>query len=186
MKRLFDLFLAIPCIVLLTPLGLIISIAIKLDSEGPIFHLSDRIGKRNIKFKMVKFRTMYANTPQVATHLLGDPKAKITRVGRFLRQTSLDEVPQLWNILVGEMSLVGPRPALFNQQDLIDLRTLNSVHTILPGVTGWAQINGRDSISIVQKVQLDQHYLCHQSISFDVRIIFRTIIKIFNRENIAH
>ena len=165
---------------------LIISFLIKFTSYGPIFFCSDRIGKNNIRFKMLKFRTMYLNTPAVATHLLKNPSLYLTPIGSFLRKTSLDEIPQLWNILLGDMSFIGPRPALYNQYNLIELRTSKGVHHLTPGLTGWAQVNGRDDLSIAQKVIFDAEYLKRKSFIFDLKILYLTFIKIIRREGIRH
>lgn len=183
--RIFDLILAsFAAIILLIPF-LVIALAIKLTSKGPAIHWSKRVGKNNIIFLMPKFRTMRIDTPQLATHLL-DGQNYLTPIGGFLRKTSLDEIPQLISVLKGEMSLVGPRPALFNQEDLIALRTQRNVHMLLPGVTGWAQINGRDEISIPLKVKLDATYFEKRSLMFNCKIIFLTILKVILRKNIVH
>lgn len=173
-------------IVILLPLFALISLVIKLTSRGPVLHISERIGKGNQNFNMPKFRTMSIDTPQLATHLLKDGKKYTTRVGKILRKTSLDELPQLFSVLKGEMSFVGPRPALFNQFDLKNLRTQSGVDSLVPGITGWAQINGRDDIELSRKVELDLYYLNHQSFSFDLIIIFKTIFKVFFFSNITH
>jgi O-antigen biosynthesis protein WbqP len=186
MKRAFDLLLALAtAIFLLLPL-LAISIMVKLTSKGPIFYWSDRVGRNNNIFKMPKFRSMRIGTPAVATHLLSNPNAYLTPIGSFLRKSSLDELPQLWSIIKGDMSFVGPRPALFNQDDLIELRTRAGVHHLTPGLTGWAQINGRDELPIPQKVALDTEYLHRQSLVFDINIIFLTVWKVLARDNVAH
>ncbi|MFM0011364.1 sugar transferase [Paraburkholderia sediminicola] len=186
MKRLFDIVLAsIAGVLLLVPM-LLIAALVRLTSPGPALYWSDRVGRSNDIFRMPKFRSMRTDTPAVATHLLGDPDAYVTSVGHFLRKSSLDELPQLWNIITGEMSFVGPRPALFNQQDLIELRTRNGVHTLLPGLTGWAQVNGRDELPIPDKVALDVEYLHKQSFFFDVQIIVMTFAKVIRRDGISH
>lgn len=186
MKRLFDLIIAICTgIVLLLPLVLI-ALAVRLTSKGPALYWSDRVGRNNIIFKMPKFRSMRVGTPAVATHLLADPKAHLTPIGSFLRKSSLDELPQLWSILVGDMSFVGPRPALFNQHDLIELRTQQGVHTLLPGLTGWAQVNGRDELPIPVKVKLDVEYLRRHSLWFDIHILWMTFVKVLRREGVSH
>ena len=186
MKRTFDLLLAFLFLAfLLLPL-LMLALAVRLTSPGPILYWSDRIGRDNATFKMPKFRSMYSGTPTVATHLLGNPDAHLTSIGSFLRKNSLDELPQLWNIIKGDMSFVGPRPALFNQYDLIELRTRNSVHNLLPGLTGWAQINGRDELPISEKVAFDIEYLNRRSFWFDLRIIITTALKVIKRDNVAH
>jgi len=186
MKRLFDIFFSLLLFTLLLPLILLISLSIKLTSNGPILYSSDRIGKNNIPFKMLKFRTMNLNTPAVATHLLKEPSQYLTLVGSFLRNTSFDEIPQLFNILEGDMSFVGPRPALFNQYDLIKLRTSKGVHHLPPGLTGWAQVNGRDDLSIAKKVIFDTEYLKKKSFTFDLKILYLTFLKIIRREGIRH
>ena len=186
MKRIFDLILAILILSFsLIPLFLI-AMAVRLSSKGPVLHWSDRVGRNNLIFSMPKFRTMHIETPQIATHLLRNPKRYETSIGPFLRKTSLDELPQLFNIFKGDMSFVGPRPALFNQHDLIQHRTKAKVHRLLPGLTGWAQINGRDTLSIPDKVALDAEYLKQQSFVFDVKIIWTTVLKVLRRDGISH
>ncbi len=186
MKRLFDILLGIVAgLVLLLPIVLT-GLAVRLTSRGPALYWSDRVGRNNSTFKMPKFRSMQVGTPAVATHLLNDPDVYLTPIGSFLRKSSLDELPQLWSILVGDMSFVGPRPALFNQDDLISLRTEQGVHRLLPGLTGWAQVNGRDEIPIPEKVALDAEYLRRQSLWFDIRIIWLTFIKVLHSEGISH
>ena len=186
MKRLFDLFLTLCAgAVLLLPV-MIVAIAVRLTSRGPALYWSDRIGRDNLIFKMPKFRSMRVGTPAVATHLLSDPRVYLTPIGSFLRKSSLDELPQLWSILVGDMSFVGPRPALFNQQDLIDLRTQHGVDVLVPGLTGWAQVNGRDELPISAKVQLDIEYLQRRSFWFDIRILWLTFVKVLRREGVTH
>lgn len=167
------------------PIVLIV-LAIKLTSPGPVLYWSDRVGLHNCIFKMPKFRSMYIGTPVVATHLLQNPQQSLTPIGSFLRKSSLDELPQLWSILKGDMSFVGPRPALFNQEDLIALRTKKGVHKLVPGLTGWAQINGRDELPIPQKVQLDFEYLERRSLLFDLKILWITVLKVFARDGVAH
>lgn len=185
-KRLFDIFFVLSAIaILLLPL-IIVAILVKLTSKGPVIYWSDRIGKDNKIFKMPKFRTMHTNTPALATHLLQDPSKHLTSIGSFLRKSSLDEIPQLWSILKGDMSIVGPRPALFNQYDLIELRTNSGVSQLLPGLTGLAQIKGRDELSIPEKVAFDVEYLKNRSFILDLKIIFLTFIKIVKRANITH
>jgi O-antigen biosynthesis protein WbqP len=185
-KRFFDFLLALfSLLVLVVPIA-IVAIAVRLTSPGPIFYWSDRVGCRNKIFRMPKFRSMRIGTPAVATHLLADPNSFLTPIGSFLRKSSLDELPQLWSILVGEMSFVGPRPALFNQDDLIALRTEHGVHELLPGLTGWAQVNGRDELPIPEKVKLDVEYLHHQSFLFDFRILWLTFIKVVRRDGVSH
>jgi O-antigen biosynthesis protein WbqP len=165
---------------------LLIAVLVRLTSVGPVLYWSDRVGKNNKIFRMAKFRSMRIDTPSVATHLLVNPEIYLTPIGGFLRRSSLDELPQLWSILRGDMSLVGPRPALFNQEDLVELRTQNNVHTLVPGLTGWAQINGRDELPIDVKVALDVEYMRRQSLIFDVRIIFLTVLKVFRQEGVSH
>ena len=186
MKRLFDFTLAVLSgLVLLAPLVLV-ALAVRLTSAGPALYWSDRVGQSNRIFKMPKFRSMRVGTPAVATHLLTNPDVYLTPIGAFLRKSSLDELPQLWSILVGDMSFVGPRPALFNQHDLIELRTRHGVDQLKPGLTGWAQINGRDELPIPQKVALDVEYLQRQSFAFDLRIILLTALKVIRRDGISH
>ena len=186
MKRIFDLTLAIlASFVLLVPIGLV-SLFVKLTSQGPIVYWSDRLGRGNKIFRMPKFRTMRIDTPAVATHLLSNPEQFLTPIGSFLRRSSLDELPQLWSILRGDMSFVGPRPALFNQDDLIGLRTRCGVDQMTPGLTGWAQINGRDELPIPEKVQLDVEYMQRQSFWFDLKIIFFTFLKVLKKDGITH
>lgn len=186
MKRLFDLLLALIATVILALPLLIVALTVRLTSPGPVLYWSDRVGQRNRIFKMPKFRTMRIGTPAVATHLLQNPAQFLTPVGSFLRKSSLDELPQLWSILVNDMSFVGPRPALFNQDDLIALRTEHGVDRLLPGLTGWAQINGRDDLPIPQKVQLDVVYLKQQSLALDIKIIFLTFLKVIKRDGVTH
>jgi O-antigen biosynthesis protein WbqP len=182
----FDLLLCLLAgMVLLLPLVLV-AIAVRLTSKGPALYWSDRVGRNNVIFKMPKFRSMRLGTPAVATHLLGNPAAHLTPIGSFLRKSSLDELPQLWSILVGDMSFVGPRPALFNQHDLMALRTEKGVHILVPGLTGWAQVNGRDELPIPQKVQLDVVYLQRQSLWFDIRILWLTFVKVLRRDGVSH
>ncbi len=165
---------------------LLLAIAVRLTSKGPALNWSDRVGRNNVIFKMPKLRSMRVGTPAVATHLLADASSHLTPIGSFLRKSSLDELPQLWNILVGDMSFVGPRPALFNQQDLIALRTAQGVHALVPGLTGWAQVNGRDELPIPDKVKLDVVYLQRQSLWFDIRILWLTFVKVLRREGVSH
>jgi len=186
MKRIFDIALAIfAALMLLLPL-VVTAVMVKLTSKGPALYWSDRVGRNNQIFKMPKFRSMQVGTPAVATHLLSNPDTYLTPIGSFLRKSSLDELPQLWNILKGDMSFVGPRPALFNQQDLIELRTKAGVHHLTPGLTGWAQINGRDELPIPQKVALDVEYLHRRSLWFDIYIIFMTAMKVIRRDGVVH
>jgi O-antigen biosynthesis protein WbqP len=164
----------------------LVAIIVRLTSKGPALYWSDRVGLNNVIFKMPKFRSMHLGTPAVATHLLADAQAHLTPMGSFLRKSSLDELPQLWSILIGEMSFVGPRPALFNQQDLIALRTEQGVHALKPGLTGWAQVNGRDDLPLPEKVRLDVAYLQRQSLWFDVRILWLTFVKVLRRDGVLH
>lgn len=185
-KRFFDLTLAMIAAVILVAPILIVALAVRLTSSGPVVYWSNRVGRGNEIFKMPKFRTMRLGTPAVATHLLVDAKSHLTPVGSFLRRTSLDELPQLWSILAGHMSFVGPRPALFNQDDLIELRTQQGVHVLLPGLTGWAQVNGRDELPIPEKVKLDTEYLHRQSLPFDIRILWMTFLKVLHMDGVSH
>jgi O-antigen biosynthesis protein WbqP len=185
-KRLFDFIAALAAAVVFSIPVLIVAMAVRLTSPGPILYWSDRVGRGNRIFRMPKFRSMRIDTPAVATHLLKDPKIYLTPIGSFLRKSSLDELPQLWCILKGEMSIVGPRPALFNQHDLIALRTERGVDALLPGLTGWAQVNGRDELPIPQKVALDEDYLRQRSFLFDLKIIFLTALKVVRRDGVTH
>ena len=185
-KRIFDLILAMLAAVVLALPVLLVALAVRLTSSGPALYWSDRVGRHNRIFRMPKFRSMRIGTPAVATHLLKDPNAYLTPIGSFLRKSSLDELPQLWSILVGDMSFVGPRPALFNQDDLIALRTEQGVHELVPGLTGWAQINGRDELPIPEKVKLDVEYLQRQSLWFDIRILWLTFLKVVQRDGVSH
>jgi O-antigen biosynthesis protein WbqP len=186
MKRLLDVACALLIgVLLLLPL-VVLAVMVRLTSPGPALYWSDRVGQNNRIFRMPKFRSMRIDTPAVATHLLPDPDACLTPIGSFLRKSSLDEVPQLWSVLTGDMSLVGPRPALFNQDDLIELRTRHGVHRLMPGITGWAQINGRDELPIPQKVALDVEYLQKRSFLFDLRILFLTVWRVLVRQGVAH
>lgn len=178
--------MALAAALILSPLFLIIAIVVKATSRGPIIFWSDRVGRNNRLFLMPKFRSMRVGAPAVATHLLVEPSQHLTPVGAFLRRTSLDELPQLWSIIIGDMSFVGPRPALFNQDDLIALRTSKGVHELVPGLTGWAQVNGRDEISISRKVEYDEEYLRRRSLAFDAYIIALTVVKVVRREGITH
>jgi len=186
MKRVLDLFLALAALVLLCVPLLGVALLVRLTSRGPALYWSDRVGRNNIIYRMPKFRSMRLETPAVATHLLNDPQRYLTPIGSFLRKSSLDELPQLWNIIKGDMSFVGPRPALFNQDDLIALRKQYGVDQLLPGLTGWAQINGRDELPIPQKVALDVEYMKRQSLGFDLKIIFLTAMKVMRRESVSH
>ncbi|MGV8803649.1 MAG: sugar transferase [Polaromonas sp.] len=186
MKRLFDIAVALLAgLILLLPL-LLTALLVKITSPGPVLYWSERVGRHNRLFKMPKFRSMRVGTPALATHLLDNPQAWLTPVGSFLRKSSLDELPQLWSILKGDMSLVGPRPALFNQHDLMALRTQYGVHELVPGLTGWAQINGRDELPIPQKVALDVQYLQRRSFWFDMKILILTFIKVVRHESVSH
>ena len=186
MTRLFDLVLAVcVAVVLVLPIASI-ALLVKLTSKGSVLYWSNRVGRNNRIFRMPKFRSMRVGTPPVATHLLADPSAHLTPIGGLLRKSSLDELPQLWSILRGDMSFVGPRPALFNQDDLIALRTQQGVHELVPGLTGWAQINGRDELPIPEKVKLDAEYLQRSSLGFDVLIMWRTLIKILASDGVSH
>jgi O-antigen biosynthesis protein WbqP len=186
MKRLFDLLLVLTAgVILILPI-VAVAVAVRLTSPGPALYWSDRVGRYNRIFRMPKFRSMRIGTPAVATHLLQDPDAWLTPIGAFLRKTSLDELPQLWSILTGDMSFVGPRPALFNQDDLVALRTARGVHELVPGLTGWAQINGRDELPIPDKVELDVEYLRRRSFLFDLRILWQTVVKVLRRDGVSH
>jgi O-antigen biosynthesis protein WbqP len=186
MKRAFDFILAlVALIVFLVPI-VIVALLVKLTSKGPVLYWSDRVGQHNKIFKMPKFRTMLVNTPVVATHILASPEQFLTPVGSFLRKSSLDELPQLWSIIKGDMSFVGPRPALFNQDDLVALRTESGVSGLIPGLTGWAQINGRDELPIPEKVKLDTEYMKHRSFLFDIKILGMTFLKVLRRDGITH
>ena len=186
MKRWFDLIISVcAALLLLLPIALV-ALAVRLTSKGPVLYWSDRVGRHNTIFKMPKFRSMRVGTPAVATHLLADPNSHLTPIGSFLRKSSLDELPQLWSILVGDMSLVGPRPALFNQDDLVALRTLHGVDALVPGLTGWAQVNGRDELPIPDKVKLDVQYLHRQSLWLDLRILWLTLVKVLRRDGVSH
>jgi O-antigen biosynthesis protein WbqP len=185
-KRLFDVLLVVcATIVLALPVALT-ALAVRLTSPGPALYWSDRVGRGNQIFRMPKFRSMRVGTPAVATHLLTNATSHLTPIGGFLRKSSLDELPQLWSILVGDMSFVGPRPALFNQHDLIALRTEQGVHAITPGLTGWAQVNGRDELPIPDKVALDAQYLRQRSLGFDLRILWLTLVKVVRRDGVSH
>lgn len=186
MKRVVDVTLAVSILLVTAPLGAIIALLIKVTSPGPVLYWSDRVGRGNQLFRMPKFRTMRVDTPVVATHLLTDPARHLTPVGGVLRRTSMDELPQVWSILTGRMSFVGPRPALFNQDDLIALRTATGVHELTPGLTGWAQVRGRDDLPIPRKVELDVEYLHRRSIRFDLRILWQTAATVRRGDGVAH
>lgn len=185
-KRLFDVTLALGVLMAFAVPGLLVALLVKATSAGPVLYWSPRVGCGNRIFQMPKFRSMRIDTPVVATHLLERPEDWLTPIGRFLRSSSLDEVPQLWSILRGDMSFVGPRPALFNQSDLIALRTEQGVHVLVPGLTGWAQINGRDELPTPAKVKLDAYYLQHRSFGFDLAILARTVMKVLRSDGVAH
>ncbi len=186
MKRLFDLVLAMILGILFAALFIVLALAVRLTSKGPVLYWTNRVGRDNQIFRMPKFRSMLVGTPLVATHLLPNPQSFMTPIGSFLRRSSLDELPQIWSILVGDMSFVGPRPALYNQDDLIALRTMKQVHTLVPGLTGWAQVNGRDELPISVKVNLDFEYMQRQSFFFDVYILYLTFIKVLGRDGVTH
>jgi O-antigen biosynthesis protein WbqP len=186
MKRTVDLVLSVIALFILIIPILLVALVVKLTSRGPAIYWSDRVGRYNHIFSMPKFRTMKIDTPAVATHLLSNPDSYLTPVGSFLRKSSLDELPQLWSIFRGDMSWVGPRPALFNQNDLISLRTERQVHSLVPGLTGWAQINGRDELPIPDKVTLDVFYLEHRSFMLDMKILFLTFLKVIKRDGVSH
>jgi len=186
MKRFLDISLALLLLIIFIVPFILVLVLVKFTSHGPGIYWSSRVGKSNLLFVMPKFRTMRLGTPAVASHLLDNASSYLTPIGSFLRKTSLDELPQLWSILKGDMSFVGPRPALVNQQDLIALRTLNGVHELLPGLTGWAQVNGRDDLAIPMKVKFDKEYLQRQSLWFDIKILWLTAIKVAYRAGIAH
>jgi O-antigen biosynthesis protein WbqP len=186
LKRIFDFSLACILSALFLLPGLILCLVIKLTSKGPVIYWSDRVGKNNTIFKMPKFRTMIKETPSLATHLLKNPKFYLTPIGSFLRKSSLDEMPQLLSILVGNMSFVGPRPALFNQTDLIRMRNKMGISTLCPGLTGWAQVNGRDELTLKEKVNLEVEYLHRNSFIFDLKILWITLLRVINKQNISH
>jgi O-antigen biosynthesis protein WbqP len=185
-KRAIDLLLAAVTLSIFSPAMVFVAIMVLISSPGPAIYWSDRVGQRNRIFKMPKFRTMRIDTPAVATHLLSDPGKALTPIGSFLRRTSLDELPQLWSILKGDMSFVGPRPALFNQYDLVELRTACGVDVLVPGLTGWAQVNGRDALSIADKVEFDLQYLKRRSFFMDIKILYMTFIKVIRRAGVSH
>lgn len=186
LKRTFDILVALAGLAVGWPILLALGLAVRLDSPGPALHWSKRVGRDNRLFAMPKFRSMRTDTPDVATHLLEDPGRWLTRLGPLLRRTSLDELPQLWSVLIGDMSLVGPRPALFNQEDLIALRTEAGVHRLRPGVTGWAQVNGRDDLPIPEKVVLDADYLARRSWGLDLQIILATARAALSGRGVSH
>lgn len=186
MKRAFDLLLAALAGIILAVPVLMVALLVRVTSPGPVLYWSERVGRGNKIFRMPKFRSMRVGTPAVATHLLADASSHLTPIGSFLRKSSMDELPQLWSILVGDMSFVGPRPALFNQDDLISLRTKQGVHLLVPGLTGWAQVNGRDELPIPAKVSLDFEYLQQRSFAFDIRILWLTFVKVLRRDGVSH
>ena len=186
MKRIFDLLLACVAVAAMAIPILLTALLVKLTSRGPALYWSDRVGRNNTVFRMPKFRSMKTGVPALATHLLSDASAYLTPIGPFLRKSSLDELPQLWSILVGDMSFVGPRPALFNQNDLIAMRTQAGVHRLAPGLTGWAQVNGRDELSIPDKVKLDAEYQRRQSFGFDLHILWLTFVRVLRRDGVSH
>ena len=186
LKRCFDLILALMVLAFAALPLLIVALLVRLTSPGPVLYWSDRVGRYNRIFKMPKFRSMRVDTPAVASHLLTNPETYLTPIGSFLRTSSLDELPQLWSIVVGDMSFVGPRPALYNQDDLVALRTKHGVHALTPGLTGWAQVNGRDELPIPEKVKLDVEYLHQRSFWFDLRILWLTFIRVSRRDGVAH
>ena len=186
MKRLFDITLTLLLLPILLVVMIVIALLVRLTSKGPVIHLSDRVGRKNIIFKMPKFRTMHSMSPNIASNLLKNPENYLTNIGSFLRKSSLDEIPQIISVLKGDMSIVGPRPALFNQYDLIKLRTESSIDQLLPGVTGWAQVNGRDNLTTTEKVTFDVEYLNRMSLSFDLKVLWRSILIMVSRKNISH
>ncbi len=186
MKRSFDILVSLSALLLLSPLLLVVGIMVRIASPGPALHWSKRIGRGNRLFWMPKFRTMRIDTPQLPTHLLTDPGRWVAPGGRFLRATSLDELPQLWSVLRGHMSLVGPRPALFNQDDLVELRTQEGVHLLRPGITGWAQINGRDELPIPLKVEFDAEYARRMSFLFDLKVMVLTVVRALAGRGVSH
>jgi len=186
MKRIFDIVLVTMFFIVFSFPMLIIALLVKITSKGPVLYWSDRVGKYNTIFKMPKFRTMMSDTPAMATHLMKNPEQYCTPVGSFLRKSSLDELPQLYSVLKGDMSFVGPRPALFNQDDLIELRTKKGIHQLIPGITGWAQINGRDDLPIPEKVDLDEYYLNHRSFMFDLKTLFMTFLSVISSQGVQH
>jgi len=186
LKRLFDLTAGLLAAICLALPIVLITLAVRFTSPGPVLYWSERVGRRNVTFRMPKFRSMRVGTPAVATHLLANSADYLTPIGSFLRKTSLDELPQLWSILKGDMSFVGPRPALFNQDDLIALRTDAGVHELVPGLTGWAQVNGRDELPIPDKAKLDIEYLQRRSLAFDLWILWLTLLKVLRRDGVFH
>lgn len=188
-KRIFDILLASAAAIVLLPLILIVFLLVKITSRGPALYWSKRVGVNNKLFNMPKFRSMRVDTPALATHIMNQQENSdqyLTPIGSFIRKSSLDEIPQLWSVLTGDMSMVGPRPALFNQDDLMQLRVDAGVHLLRPGITGWAQVNGRDEIPIPQKVGFDVHYLKHHTMILDCYIIFLTVMKVLRRDDVSH
>jgi O-antigen biosynthesis protein WbqP len=186
MKRLFDLVVVLLFVVILFIPIVVVTILVRFTSKGPVIYWSVRVGKKNKTFKMPKFRTMIVSTPTIATHMLDAPDSYLSPIGGFLRRTSLDELPQLFSVLKGDMSIIGPRPALFNQNDLIELRTKKGVEKLTPGITGLAQVNGRDELSIPEKVELDEEYMNHQSFFFDMKILWLTFLKVIRSDGVSH
>jgi len=186
MKRFLDFVLALLCLLLLAPVALLLALAVRISSPGAVLYWSDRVGRDNQIFRMPKFRSMRSDTPALPTHMLMDPQRWLTPIGPFLRETSLDELPQLWSILKGDMSFVGPRPALFNQEDLVALRTHRGIHQLTPGLTGWAQVNGRDELTIAEKVEFDMEYLVRRSFLFDLKILWLTFVRVLSRDAVSH
>ncbi len=186
MKRIFDLFIGVILLIFLFTPMILITIAILLTSRGPVLYWSDRVGKNNKTFRMPKFRSMLIGTPTIATHLLDNPSAYLSPIGSFLRRSSLDELPQLFSVLKGDMSFVGPRPALFNQDELITLRREKGIDKLLPGITGWAQVNGRDILSVTDKIDLDEVYMQRQSFWFDMKILWMTFLKVIKQDGVSH
>ncbi len=185
-KRTLDVLMALPLLLLTSPLLIVVAVLIRATSKGPALHWSDRVGIENRIFRMPKFRSMRVDTPQLPTHLISDPANYLTPIGSFLRRSSLDELPQLFSILAGDLSFVGPRPALFNQNDLVALRTERGIHMLVPGLTGWAQVNGRDELPIPVKVQFDYEYLQRRSFLFDLQIVWMTLVKVLRAEGVQH
>jgi len=186
LKRFFDLAMASFLLCFLSIPILVVGLLVRLTSKGPVLYWSDRVGRYNEIFRMPKFRTMRVDTPAVATHLMENPGIYLTSIGSFLRKFSLDELPQLYSILKGDISFVGPRPALYNQDDLVELRTGKGIHKLIPGITGWAQVNGRDELPIPVKVEFDEYYLKNRSFLFDLKILWMTLVKVVRREGVAH
>ena len=186
LKRIFDLSLALLAMILLLPVLLLVYLLVRITSPGPALYWSDRIGRNNVVFRMPKFRSMSTDTPVLATHLLQNPQSYLSPIGALLRKSSLDELPQLWSILKGDMSFIGPRPALFNQVDLIELRNQYGIQFLVPGLTGWAQVNGRDELPISEKVKFDVQYLHRQSFLFDLRILWMTFLRVISKDGVSH